>query len=381
MYGEAVLAENRGHEVHIFAPADAWSGQDAGLYRGMTVHTAPAFGPARFRFAPRLTRALIAADLDVLHVQGIWQPHGLSALSWHQATGRPLAVSPHGMIEPWILARSRKAKRAVSALFQDRLMIRAAALHALTEQERDQAAALFPSRRERIAVIPNYVATVPPSVAGKPDWWRSKMEGRRIFLFFGRLHSKKGIDELLSAWEGLSGESAQARDGAQLVFCGWIDDLKGFEERVAALDETFGNVVYGGPQFGDDKWRSFAAATMMVLPSKSEGLPMAILEAWSAGLPTLMTAQCNLPEGFANGAAIACGHEEADILGALRDCEAMSAEALAQMGENARRLVAERFSQKQFAAALLALYSEMLQCGDGRAGADAIMPVSEGMVM
>ena len=47
----------------------------------------------------------------------------------------------------------------------------------------------------------------------------------------------------------------------------------------------------------------------MVLPSLSEGLPMAILEAWAAGTPTLMTAACHLPQGFAAGAALDCGIE------------------------------------------------------------------------
>ena len=37
---------------------------------------------------------------------------------------------------------------------------------------------------------------------------------------------------------------------------------------------------------------------MGILPSFSEGLPMAVLEAWAYGLPVLMTDHCNLPEGF-----------------------------------------------------------------------------------
>jgi hypothetical protein len=40
------------------------------------------------------------------------------------------------------------------------------------------------------------------------------------------------------------------------------------------------------------------------LPSFSEGLPMSVLEAWSYGLPVVMTPECNLPEGFACGAAL-----------------------------------------------------------------------------
>ena len=50
-----------------------------------------------------------------------------------------------------------------------------------------------------------------------------------------------------------------------------------------------------GPQFDDDKATSFAGAAAFVLPSLSEGLPVAVLEAWSYGLRVLMTEPCNPP--------------------------------------------------------------------------------------
>ena len=61
-----------------------------------------------------------------------------------------------------------------------------------------------------------------------------------------------------------------------------------------------------------------------MLPSFSEGMPIAVLEAWSYGLPVLMTEACNLPEGFAAGAALQIGPDRAGIGAGLRQLFAMS---------------------------------------------------------
>ena len=59
-----------------------------------------------------------------------------------------------------------------------------------------------------------------------------------------------------------------------------------------------------GPQFDTAKRASYRNSEAFVLPSFSEGLPMAVLEAWSHGKPVLMSSGCNLPQGFSANAAL-----------------------------------------------------------------------------
>ena len=61
-------------------------------------------------------------------------------------------------------------------------------------------------------------------------------------------------------------------------------------------------LVYG-PAFGAMKHTVLSNASAFVLPSFSEGLPMAALEAWHQ-LPCLLSRACNLPQAFQNHAAI-----------------------------------------------------------------------------
>ena len=111
-----------------------------------------------------------------------------------------------------------------------------------------------------------------------------------------------------------------------------------------------------GPQFHEAKTASYAFANAFALPSVSEGLPVAVLEAWSHGLPVLMTAACNLPEGMSSGAALQVAPHVAGIAQGLRDLFAMSDGERMEMGARARRLAAERFSWPSIAAQMKEVY-------------------------
>lgn len=353
LYGDAILAMEEGHVLHVFAPHDAGSEGDSALYAGWRVHLARAFGPRRFAFSPGLVMALLRSDIDVLHVHGVWQAHGLAAWIWHKITGRPLVVSPHGMFEPWIMQRSRRAKRVLSALFQDSLLRGSKVIHALTRAEQEQSQALYPGHRQ-VEVLPNYVAQRSIEGLARPDWWPARYEGRRIVLFFGRLHAKKGLFELCDAWQRLSADPAFAAANA-LVVCGWVDDDAALAQRLDALGQATDSFLFAGPQFGEDRWRAMAMADFVILPSKSEGLPMGVLEAWGMGKPMIMTDACNLPEGFAAGAALRCGQGVEDIVQALRQMAAMPASDVAEMAQAACALVERDYSKDRFALRLVAL--------------------------
>ncbi len=78
-------------------------------------------GPPVFGFAPGLLDAIKAADLDVLHLHGIWMYPSRVAERWAAATGKPVVISPHGMLDPWILSRGRWKKAIARALYEKHL--------------------------------------------------------------------------------------------------------------------------------------------------------------------------------------------------------------------------------------------------------------------
>jgi glycosyltransferase involved in cell wall biosynthesis len=277
-------------------------------------------------------------------------------------TGKPYVVSPHGMLEPWIRARSPGLKRAVSALYQNSFLRRASGFHLLTDKEGADVAEFL--RGQPATVIPNFAEPFSGDRT-PPRWWKKDYENRRVYLFLGRLHEKKGVMELLEAWERLSNEDPDFRGNSVLAFCGWNDGIDGFEKRVEQLGSAFGNVVFAGPQYGVDKARSLGVANFFLLPSKSEGLPMAILEGWAAGVPAIMSPECNLATGFERGAAFPTGFTADTIYPALRAARNLSHDAWLEASGKARDLVAERYSEESVREGLVSLYH---QAGKWRAG-------------
>jgi len=102
-----------------------------------------------------------------------------------------------------------------------------------------------------------------------------------------------------------------------------------------------------------------------ILPSMSEGLPMTILEAWSWGLPVLMTPECNLPEGADAGAAIMMTSEVESIANAMRQLFSMSDIERELMGTNGITLVGERFKWPRIAEQIADVYDWALGVGPG----------------
>jgi glycosyltransferase involved in cell wall biosynthesis len=135
-----------------------------------------------------------------------------------------------------------------------------------------------------------------------------------------------------------------------------IRDIRG--QNSDALDAV--DVVFYGPAFGEEKEALLRGAEAFILPSFSEGLPMSVLEAWSYGLPVVMTPECNLPEGFACGAALEIRSGEGSFQDGMRILIEMTNQERAAMGMRGRRLVEERFTWPKVAQSLKEIYESLL---------------------
>ena len=289
----SVLTREHGFEVELnaFCFPDEQYAPD----RGAAAEPAVRYWPlGRRQWLDRTLRARFRRELagaGGVHIHGLWEQSTLAAARAARSLRKPYIVSAHGMLEPWALNRSRRKKQLYAALFERSTLRRATCLHALTRAEA-QSYRLFGSRAP-IAVIPNAVS-VPHDRT--PDLFLKAFpsaRGKRLVLFLGRLHEKKGGDLLLDAWGQIAGRAP----GAMLVLAGAREPnhLPQLEWKAAPLIAR-GSLLLTGHLDAPMKWSALAAAECFVLPSFSEGLSIATLEAMGSALPVIVTEQSNLPE-------------------------------------------------------------------------------------
>jgi glycosyltransferase involved in cell wall biosynthesis len=351
-----------GVRVEVFGLADSESRTDRRRWDGPPLKVHRVLGSRSFGYAPRLGTALHAGRLSLLHANGLWMYPSLASSRWGRRGGRPYIVSPHGMLDPWALKNASWKKRLAGRWFEDAHLARAACLHALTEAE--ARAVRGYGLRNPVCVIPNGIdLAYSEQRYARPGWVTERDRGRRILLFLGRLHPKKGLANLLRAWAAAH-RNQDRRDEWVLAIAGW--DQAGHEAELSELARNLGiddKVRFVGPQFDGTKAASYAAADAFVLPSVSEGLPLTVLEAWSHGLPVLMTDSCNLPEGFAAGAALPIEPQPGGIEEGIGRLWAMPDAARRNMGRRGRALVAERFAWPRIAEEMGAVYEWVLGAG------------------
>jgi poly(glycerol-phosphate) alpha-glucosyltransferase len=349
---EAVALADRGNAVEVFATDDSDSAIDLPQWVPLKVRLFPNAGPARFSFGRGLSEALLGANLDALLSHGLWRYTSIAASHWSRKLGRPYMVSPHGMLQPWALQNSRLRKKLAALLFEDSHLKRAGCIRALCEAEAD--AIRNYGIKTLIAVIPNGIDLPEIGGAVPPAPWSHVpgFSGAKVVLSLGRLHPKKNLLALLEAWKNLQATSSTNGGDWRLAIAGW--DEESYEEELKLRVKELGlgeHVWFAGPLFGDAKTAAYRNARAFVIPSKSEGLPMVVLEAWSYGLPVLMTPECNLPEGIAAGAAIAMNVGADSITEALRELVSLSSESRSEMGAAGRTLCSERFQWPKIASA------------------------------
>jgi poly(glycerol-phosphate) alpha-glucosyltransferase len=146
---------------------------------------------------------------------------------------------------------------------------------------------------------------------------------------------------------------------------GWDDGghLAELKQQAAALDVA-DDVLFLGPRYGDEKDAAFRRADGFILPSHSEGLPMAVLEAWSYRLPVLMTPQCNLPGGFEAGAAYRIEPTPDGIAEGLRAFMGADPDDRRETGERGRALVEAEYTWPRIARSMRAVYRWVLGEGE-----------------
>lgn len=283
-------------------------------------------------------------DLAVFHE--IYRPAFLPVSAFLRKENIPYVIIPHGGLTARAQAIKRWKKTPANLLFFNRYLKNAAAIQFLSEGEQAE------SRYAKKGIIcPNGISTdVPVRERKTPE------RGIR-FLFLGRPDVQlKGLDLMLDAI---------AMKKKELEYHEVRFDLVGPDMEVTLRPmirkrELDGLVFPGTPVTGAEKDACFVGADIFIQTSRSEGMPMGILEAAAHGLCCLVTEGTRMGQALREmEAGIVCDTNAEAIAEALEKI-IEDPESVDRMGTNARQLAVEEYDRSVIAEKTVDKYQELL---------------------
>jgi glycosyltransferase involved in cell wall biosynthesis len=317
-------------------------------------------GPVRFHygFSNRLVPWLRAnrSRFDAVIVNGIWQYHSFGTWMALRNTGTPYVVFTHGMLDPWF-KRAYPLKHVKKWMYwpwaEYRVLRDAHAVLFTCEEERRLARTSFWLYRCNEVVV-SYGTSQPKWKSGSESQelfeQYPELKGKKLALFMGRIHPKKGCDLLIEAFASVLREHPDWHlviAGPDQV--GWLAKLN---IRAAQLGLA-PRITWTGMLSGAMKWGALRAAEVFVLPSHQENFGIAVVEALASGAPVLISNQVNIwREIEADGAGMVSEDTLEGTCRLLQSYVELSAEKKLAMRRAAVECFEQRFEIKRAAQTL-----------------------------
>ena len=175
----------------------------------------------------------------------------------------------------------------------------------------------------------------------------------------GRLSREKGHDVLLRAVAGIKDDAPPF----EVSLYGHGPEEVNIRRMIAELGLQSVVRLCG---FVDDIKPVFREADLMVLPSRSEGMPNVILEAWSQGLGVLSTAVGGVPDMIVDSdSGLLASPDDPVALGEKLLAALADPGRLQQFGERGYEIVREQYNYERQAELLTSIYGRYLESRGG----------------
>ena len=328
-------------EVHIITHAS----ENPLPISNCEIHNVSVYNPINGRFKNEVSKLFDVIKPDLVHVNCCWMPACSLVQKMAQKRNFKVVLTPHGMLEPWIIKRHYWTRKLPALLLYQKAAIQNTdCLQATAESEKENLLKLGYNSNIKIVKL----GIDAESITMKTSWKKNKQ-----ILFLSRVHVKKGINYLIDAVDVLQKELK----GYKILVAGEgdADYITTLKQQIAGngLQEIIQLI---GGVYGDTKWKLFQTSDFFVLPTNSENFGLAIAESLASGTPVITTV--GTPWNDLNtsnaGAWIEIGTQS--LVETLRRFLSLSDEELEIMGKNGRKLIENKYSAKVMAEEMMEVY-------------------------
>lgn len=247
---------------------------------------------ARWGFYP--TPALVSwardhvAEFDVIHLHNLRTFQNVVVAGAARRAGVPYILSAHGSL-PHIVER-KGAKWAFDLLFGRGILDGAQRLVAVSPSEVEQyrQSGVEP---ERMALILNGLDLDEFAQPPPPGLFRKRLglpPDAKLIFFLGRIHRRKGLDHLVSAFTSVYAAIPEAR----LVIAGPDDGDLARLRGMADAQGLNGRVLFPGPLYDEDRLSAMVDADILASPAAHEVFGLVPFEALLCGTPVVVAGEC-----------------------------------------------------------------------------------------
>ena len=346
------------------APGDPWVNEFP-----LPIHPlGPRTLPLKYNLTPRLPGWIRehASDYDLIVINGVWQFSSFGTWLGLRHTLTPYFVFPHGMLDPWFKHQYplKHLKKWFYWPWAEYQVLRGAAAVVFTcDKERILARESFwlYNVRERVVNYGTADPNIPPNAKARFQERYPEVIGRKVLLFLGRIHIKKGCDILLDAFA----QTTERNKETILVMAGPDSSEWGQKLRERARDLRIDErVCWTGPLFGDLKWGAFASADAFILPSHQENFGISVAESLACGVPVLVSRAVNIHEEIeSDGAGFADEDTIAGTARLIRRWLETDPDEWVARKASARRCFLARFEIHSTARSFLQIFAETRASG------------------
>ena len=288
-------------------------------------------------------RAISAAKPQIIHINTAFEPRAIirDFVLSKLAGSRPILLHVHG--GRFVM---QDFTNPTLGWLGEKLLRSAQRVIVLSDAEREKLLARTPGLN--IAVLPNAVSTTKFPV-GDREW------GTKNIVYLGRLDESKGLSDMVQVCRMLLPQGFKFRFSC---YGAGPDQKKFVSEMKSVLGSDF---HYGGVVAGAEKVRVLGAGDIFLLPSRFEGLPMALLEAMASGCVPIVSNRGSIPtvvDDGHNGFLVEPG-DLTQIVGKLKFLLSEGEPGWEEYRRNARETVIERFDIGGYVEKLRSIYREL----------------------